>query len=83
MEKRDTKQANKYTWNQYLSHCERLCPESLSFSVLLMGIPFYQAYQNGISHRRLMCEIEHVAGLDFMTADQRLAQIKSLIDGTY
>jgi len=79
MDKRDTKEANKYTWNQYLSYCERLCPKHISFSVLTMLIPFFEAYKNGVPHRRLMCEIEHVESLDWLTPEQRIERIMTTI----
>lgn len=76
---RDEKQTNKYTWKQYLSHCKRLCPKDLSFDILTMLVPFYQAYTNGVPHRRLMCEIEHVASLDWLTIEQRQERISAVI----
>lgn len=78
--KRDTKQADQYTWPQYLSFCKRLCPKHISFDVLTMTIPFYQAYKNGVSHRRLMCEIEHVDSLAWLTPDQRISRINEVVN---
>jgi hypothetical protein len=71
----------KYTWNKYLSYCERLCPETLSFNMLMLTIPFYEAYKNGVSHRRLMSEIEHVASLDWLTSEQRQERLSNVIQG--
>lgn len=76
---RDDKTADKYTWNQYFSFCKRLCPKELSFDVLTMIIPFYQAYKNGVPHRCLMCEIEHVASLDWLTIEQRQERISAVV----
>jgi hypothetical protein len=44
-----------------------------------MLVPFYQAYTNGVPHRRLMCEIEHVASLDWLTIEQRQERISAVI----
>ena len=76
---KNEKTADKYTWNQYLSFCKRLCPKDLSFDILVMTIPFYQAYKNGVSHRRLMCEIQHVASLNWLSAEQRQQRIDEVI----
>lgn len=73
------KKQHKYTWNQYLSYCKRLCPKDISFDVLTIFIPFYQAYKNGVHHRILMCEVEHVFRLDWLTPEQRQQRIKTLI----
>lgn len=68
-----------YTWSKYLSYCKRLCPKDLSFEILVMTIPFYQAYKNGVHHRRLMCEIEHVSTLNWLTPEQRLERINLVV----
>jgi len=78
--KRDTKQAHQYTWAQYLSLCKRLCPKHISFDVLTMLVPFYQAYTNNVPHRRLMSEIEHVESLNWLTPDQRIKRINDVVN---
>ena len=78
--KRDEKTADRYTWNQYFSFCKRLCPKDLDFGQLTLTIPFYKAYKNGVSHRRLMCEIEHVASLNWLTPEQRHNRIEAVIN---
>lgn len=77
---RDEKTANKYTWGQYLSFCKRLCPPSLSFNVLAMTVDFYTAYKNQVPHRRLMCEVEHVNSLDWLTPEQRQSRLSAIIN---
>jgi hypothetical protein len=77
---RNEKTADKYSWAQWLSFCERLCPKTLSFSMLLNTVDFYRAYQNKVSHRRLMCEIEHVASLDWLTPEQREQRLTAVIN---
>ena len=73
------KKQHQYTWNKYVSYCKRLCPKDISFDVLTMVIPFYQAYKNGVHHRTLMCEIDHVFRLDWLTPEQRKQRITAII----
>jgi hypothetical protein len=49
--------------------------------MLMLTIPFYEAYKNGVSHRRLMCEIEHVASLAWLTPEQRQERLNNVIQG--
>jgi hypothetical protein len=78
--RRNDKTADKYSWNQYLSFCKRLCPKHISFDILTMVVPFFTAYENGVSHRTLMCEIEHVESLSWLTAEQRIDRIMTIIN---
>lgn len=77
---RDEKTADKYSWPQWLSFCQRLCPKELSFNQLVMTVDFYSAYKNKVPHRRLMCEIEHVASLDWLTPEQRHERLAAVIN---
>ena len=77
---RNDKTADKYTWSQWLSYCERLCPKDLSFNVLILTVDFYAAYKNKVSHRRLMCEIEHVNSLEWLTPEQRQERLTAVIN---
>jgi hypothetical protein len=77
---RNEKTADKYTYSQWLSYCERLTPKDLSFNMLMLTIDFHRAYKNKVSHRRLMCEIEHVASLEWLTFEQRQERLNSVIN---
>lgn len=76
-------QENRVSWRRYLGYCKRLCPKELSFEILLFTIPFYKAWESGVPHRFLMCEIEHVSKNAFAanyTPEQRIAWINSRIE---
>lgn len=73
----------KMSWPRYLSLCKKLCPESLSFPMLCNLIPFFRAYELGVPHRAIMCEIDHVAHNKFFadwSGEQRYEWINKRIE---
>lgn len=66
-------------FKRFLTECEKLCPEELSFNVLLHTVPFYRAYSAGRKPKSLMEFIKELADKE-MASDERLSLVCKYIE---